>query len=90
LNIPHDQIQNHVDELKKYKLLYIHCRSGARAAAAAAQTLAKAGFGNVVDDWIASGFPVYWKRMRMLTTLVVLKPSLVAFFQITRLCMREA
>jgi len=63
IHIPHDQIQAHIDSLRNYKLLYIHCRSGARAATAA-DTLAKAGLTNVVcvsgsgmEDWIASGFP---------------------------------
>jgi rhodanese-related sulfurtransferase len=53
-----------LDQLKSYKLIYIHCRSGARATAAA-QTLTNAGFNNIVcitgsgmADWIACGLPV--------------------------------
>jgi len=64
LNIPHDQVAAHVDKLRKFARIYIHCRSGKRAAAAA-ETLLKAGFKNLVcistsgmEDWIASGFPV--------------------------------
>lgn len=64
LNIPHDQVAAHLDKLKPYKHIYIHCRSGKRAEAAA-QTLLKAGFSNLVcvigsgmDDWVAAGFPV--------------------------------
>lgn len=64
LNIPHDQVGSRLAQLKTYKLIYIHCRSGARAAAAA-QTLISAGFKNIVcinssgmNDWIACGFPV--------------------------------
>lgn len=64
LNIPHDQLEGHLERLRKYGHIYIHCRSGKRAAAAA-QTLLQAGFSNLVcvagsgmDDWIAAGFPV--------------------------------
>lgn len=64
LNIPHDEIAAHVERLRGFKLLYIHCRSGARAAAAAG-VLEKAGLTNLVcvsgsgmEDWIAAGFPV--------------------------------
>ncbi len=64
LNIPHDQIAKHVDQLKPYKNIYIHCRSGKRAQAAA-EVLSKAGFNNLtcvtgsgMDDWIAAGLPV--------------------------------
>lgn len=64
LNVPHDQIAAHLDQLKAYRHIYIHCRSGKRAEAAA-QTLLKAGFDNLVcvtgsgmEDWIAAGFPM--------------------------------
>jgi rhodanese-related sulfurtransferase len=64
LNIPHDQLAGHFDALRKYAHIYIHCRSGKRAEAAA-QILLKAGFNNRVcitgsgmDDWVAAGFPV--------------------------------
>ena len=63
-NIPHDQVGGRLDQLKGYELIYIHCRSGARATAAA-QTLINAGFNNIVcitgsgmADWIACGLPV--------------------------------
>lgn len=29
-NIPHDQVEAHLNELKKYKKIYVHCRSGGR------------------------------------------------------------
>ena len=64
LNIPHDKIANHVDRLKLYKNIYVHCRSGKRARAAA-EVLLKAGFSNLtcvadsgMDDWVAAGLPV--------------------------------
>lgn len=47
LNIPHDQIASRLAQLKEFKVIYIHCRSGARASAAA-QTLIGAGFNNIV------------------------------------------
>jgi rhodanese-related sulfurtransferase len=63
-NISHDQVANFVDELKKYKTLYIHCQAGGRAGKAA-QTLTKLGLTNIacisnsgMGDWIAAGFPV--------------------------------
>jgi rhodanese-related sulfurtransferase len=62
-NIPHDQVAAYVDELRGYRHVYIHCRSGKRAQMAAA-TLQAAGLENLVcisgsgmEDWIASGFP---------------------------------
>jgi hydroxyacylglutathione hydrolase len=63
LNIPHDQVQNHLEELKKYKTIYVHCHAGKRAEMAS-QVLAKAGLKNVVcvansgmKDWLSAGFP---------------------------------
>lgn len=64
VNIPHDQVAAHLETLKPYRHVYIHCRSGKRAVAAA-QTLLRAGFTNLVcitgsgmEDWIAAGYPV--------------------------------
>ena len=31
LNIPHDSVVEHVDKLKEYKNIYIHCKMGGRA-----------------------------------------------------------
>jgi rhodanese-related sulfurtransferase len=63
-NIPHDEIENHVNELKKYECLYIHCRSGKRAQVAIG-SLEKHGLKNWVcisssgmQDWLAAGFPI--------------------------------
>lgn len=62
-NIPHDQVGSHLEELRRYRRIYIHCRSGKRAHAAS-ETLTRAGLDNLVciagsgmDDWLASGFP---------------------------------
>ncbi len=62
-NIPHDQVAAHLDELRGYRRIYIHCRSGKRAQMAS-ETLTRAGLENLVciagsgmDDWLASGFP---------------------------------
>jgi rhodanese-related sulfurtransferase len=64
MNLAHDQIANHLDQLRRFGRIYIHCRSGKRAQAAA-QTLLAAGFTNLVciadsgmDDWISAGLPV--------------------------------
>jgi sulfur dioxygenase len=63
-NIPHDQVSNYAEDLKKYKTIYIHCQAGGRASRAT-QTLEKLGLTNIVcisnsgmGDWIKSGFPV--------------------------------
>lgn len=64
LNIPYELVAGHVDDLKKYKNIYIHCRSGRRAQIAA-QTLANLGVTGLycvgrsgMEDWVAAGLPV--------------------------------
>ncbi len=68
VNIPHDQVLAHINQLKKYNVIYIHCRSGARAAAAAS-TLTSNGLTNLVcisgsgmEDWVGAGYPVERKQ----------------------------
>lgn len=63
-NIPHDQVTAHIDELRKYEKVYIHCQAGGRAGRAA-QALAGMGLNNLVcisfggmGDWRAAGYPV--------------------------------
>ena len=63
-NIPHDQVQSAVDELKKYKTVYVHCMGGGRAGKAS-DALLKLGLTNItcitgsgMRDWIAAGFPI--------------------------------
>jgi len=63
-NIPHDQVAQHAGELKKFKVIYIHCQAGRRAGMAA-DTLAKLGLNNIIcitgggmGDWMAAGLPV--------------------------------
>ena len=62
-NIPHEEVVNHIEELKNFKAIYIHCRSGKRAQFAAGE-LQKAGLNNLVCisssgmmDWTAAGYP---------------------------------
>lgn len=64
INIPVDQVLNRVDELKKYKKVYIHCKRGGRAQTAF-NALTQAGLSNLIcihdagmDLWIEKGFPV--------------------------------
>lgn len=64
INIPHDEILLHLDELKKYKTIYIHCRSGGRAQVAR-DVLKEAGLSNFhcvsgggMKDWMEAGHPV--------------------------------
>jgi rhodanese-related sulfurtransferase len=63
-NIPHDQVDRHVAELKKYETVYMHCRSGGRVQMAAA-VLEGLGVRNLacvvrggMPDWEAAGYPV--------------------------------
>lgn len=63
-NIPVDQVDRFVEELKKYKRVYIHCRSGGRATMASTILQAK-GVKNLVcisgggmPDWMAAGYPI--------------------------------
>lgn len=64
INISHELVLNHVEELKKYKLIYIHCKRGGRANAAF-EALKSAGLNNMVciydagmDAWLERGYPV--------------------------------
>ncbi len=63
-NIPHLQVADHVEDLKKYKKIYLHCQAGRRAGKAT-EALIKLGLTNIVcisdsgmGDWIAAGFPI--------------------------------
>ena len=64
LNFPLPEVTQHVEELKKYEHVYIHCKRGGRAKAAF-EALNNAGLNNLVcihdagmDLWIESGYPV--------------------------------
>lgn len=64
LNIPLDQVLNKIDELKKYKKVYIHCKRGGRAKTAF-EALTNAGLKNLVcisdagmEAWEQRGYPV--------------------------------
>ena len=63
-NIPYDEIENHVEELKKVDRIYLHCAAGKRATIAA-QVLIQKGIKNLfcvssggMGDWESAGFPV--------------------------------
>lgn len=63
LNIPVDQVAGHVEELKKYARVFIHCKRGGRAKTAF-DLLAGAGLTNLtcvseagMDQWIERGYP---------------------------------
>jgi rhodanese-related sulfurtransferase len=64
INFPLPEITSHIEELKKYNRIYIHCKRGGRAQTAF-QLLAGAGLTNLVcindagmDLWISEGYPV--------------------------------
>ena len=61
--IPHTEVADHVDELKAYKKVYIHCKRGGRAKVAY-ESLKAAGLENIVcvddagmDVWVEKGYP---------------------------------
>src|SRR5690606_16687451 len=63
-NIPHTEVARHLQELKGFKKVYIHCRSGGRATQAF-QMLSQLGLNNLVciggsgmKDWLEAGYPV--------------------------------
>lgn len=63
-NIPHEEVQNHASELKRYDQIYVYCRAGRRAQAAVTALEAQ-GLRNLVcvstggmPDWEAAGFEV--------------------------------
>lgn len=64
INIPHDQIANHIEQLLGYKKpIVVHCRSGRRAWVAEQEMLAK-GITNIkhlegdMNGWLADDLPV--------------------------------
>lgn len=63
LNISHEQVSLHADQLRKFSPLYIICRSGRRAQVAADE-LSRAGLSHLLvvdnggmEDWQMFGFP---------------------------------
>lgn len=63
LNIPHDFVEDHVEELKNYKKIYIHCKMGGRAKKAF-ETLQENGLKNLycledagMQAWLDEGYP---------------------------------
>jgi rhodanese-related sulfurtransferase len=65
-NIPLDELEKHVDKLRDYKHIYVHCASGNRSGQAC-QRLHQIGLDNIVNvdggmqAWKSAGFPVFRK-----------------------------
>jgi rhodanese-related sulfurtransferase len=65
-NIPLDELEKHVDKLRDYKHIYVHCASGNRSGQAC-QRLHHIGLDNIVNvdggmqAWKSAGFPVFSK-----------------------------
>ena len=64
INIPHENVAQHADDLKKYNTIYLHCKKGGRAKTAF-ESLSSAGLNNLVcihdagmDAWMEAGYPV--------------------------------
>lgn len=63
-NIPFDQVMSHVNELKKYKTIYVYCKAGGRAITAC-DILSSMGLNNLAcvesggfPNWEKAGFEV--------------------------------
>lgn len=64
-NISHDEVSQHIGELQQFKAIYIYCRAGGRAMAAASD-LKHGGLKSQLfcvtsggmPQWEGSGFPV--------------------------------
>lgn len=63
-NISHEDVEDHVDELKAYKNIYIHCKKGGRAKKAY-DALMDAGLENLsvcteagMEEWETRGYSV--------------------------------
>lgn len=63
-NISHEEVLQHLGELKKFDKIYVHCRSGGRVQMAC-YDLVNAGLKNLVavvdggmPEWETCGFPV--------------------------------
>lgn len=65
-NIPLDELEQHVDDLKQYRHLYVHCNSGMRSGQAC-QKLSQLGLTNIINvdggmqAWKSAGFPIFKK-----------------------------
>ena len=64
MNFPLNELSQHIEELKKYDHIYIHCKRGGRAQNAF-QFLAGSGLSNLIciadagmDMWISEGYPI--------------------------------
>ena len=65
-NTPHEEVTNEVEDLKKYKTVYVHCKMGGRAKMAA-EVLQGAGLGNIVcvsDGGIQRWNDMGWSLIR--------------------------
>ena len=63
INISHSDVEEHIEKLKQYKKIYIHCKAGGRAMQATS-ILEANGFDNIVcisdagmDAWVDRGYP---------------------------------
>jgi rhodanese-related sulfurtransferase len=64
LNLPLPELGQHLEDLRKYDHVYIHCKRGGRARTAF-EMLNSAGLTNLVcihdagmDAWVENGFPI--------------------------------
>jgi rhodanese-related sulfurtransferase len=82
-SLPLDEIEAHIEQLKSFDKVYIHCQSGNRSMQAC-QKLAQKGLDNIVnvvggiDDWEKAGFETKNnKRMPIMQQVMSIAGSLV-------------
>lgn len=82
-SLPLDEIESHIDQLKSFEKVYIHCQSGNRSMQAY-QKLAEKGLDNIVNvvgginDWEKAGFETKSnKRMPIMQQVMSIAGSLV-------------
>ncbi len=91
VNIPLDELREHIEDLRKHKEVYVHCASGNRSHMAC-DILAKAGLDNVynveggIAQWHAEGLPVIQKggkkkqvRIPLIRQVMIVAGALIVF-----------
>lgn len=84
-NIPMQEIENHINELKKYDTVYIHCESGSRSTKTI-EKLTLLGLTNLVNvsggiqEWKKQGFDINEnKKLPIIRQVMIVAGSLVFF-----------
>ncbi len=83
INIPLEELSEHIEDLRKHKEVYVHCASGNRSAMAC-EILSEAGLRNVcnveggIAQWHAQGLPTVCKRDGKRAQMPVIRQVMIA------------